>query len=155
LLAGEDDGKQTAAPTKPKTVKETVTLQGTTVVETVVRTQQVTTQQVTTQQAPPTTQTPEEPASSSGSPSQLNDRGYELMQAGRYQEALPLLEQAVSGLAGTGQLAEAYASYNLAYTRRALGRCDGVVDLLNRSEQVQGERKEISKLRKEAERACG
>jgi tetratricopeptide (TPR) repeat protein len=136
-----------------------VTLQGTTVVETVVRTQQVTTQQVTTQQAPPTTapttQTPEEPASSSGSPSQLNDRGYELMQAGRYQEALPLLEQAVSGLAGTGQLAEAYASYNLAYTRRALGRCDGVVDLLNRSEQVQGERKEISKLRKEAERACG
>jgi eukaryotic-like serine/threonine-protein kinase len=158
LLAGGDDPKQAAAPTKPKTVKETVTLQGTTVVETVVRTQQVTTQQVTTQQAPPTTapttQTPEEPASSSGSPSQLNDRGYELMQAGRYQEALPLLEQAVSGLAGTGQLAEAYASYNLAYTRRALGRCDGVVDLLNRSEQVQGERKEIGKLRKEAERAC-
>jgi tetratricopeptide (TPR) repeat protein len=124
-----------------------------------VTTRQVTTQQVTTQQAPPTTapttQPQQEPAPPSGSPSQLNDRGYELMQAGRYQEALPMLEQAVSGLAGTGQLAEAYASYNLAYTRRALGQCDGVVDLLNRSEQVQGERKEISKLRKEAEKACG
>jgi eukaryotic-like serine/threonine-protein kinase len=158
LLAGGDDGKQAAAPTKPKTVKETVTLPGTTVVETVT-TRQVTTQQVTTQQAPPTTapttQPQQEPAPPSGSPSQLNDRGYELMQAGRYQEALPMLEQAVSGLAGTGQLAEAYASYNLAYTRRALGQCDGVVDLLNRSEQVQGERKEISKLRKEAEKACG
>jgi len=158
LLAGGDDEKQAAALTKPKTVKETVTLPGTTVVETVT-TQQVTTQQATTQQAPPTTtpttQPQQEPASSSGSPSQLNDRGYELMQAGRYQEALPLLEQAVSELAGTGQLAEAYASYNLAYTRRALGRCDGVVDLLNRSEQVQGERKEISKLRKEAEKSCG
>ena len=63
------------------------------------------------------------------------------MQAGRYEEALPLLEQAVAGLAGSGELAEAYASYNLAYTRRALGQCDGVVDLLNRSEQVQGERR--------------
>ena len=44
------------------------------------------------------------------------------MQAGRYEEALPLLEQAVAGLAGTGELAEAYASYNLAFTRRALGQ---------------------------------
>ncbi len=74
------------------------------------------------------------------------------MQAGRYEEALPLLEQAVAGLAGTGELAEAYASYNLAFTRRALGQCDGVVDLLDRSEEIQGKRKEIGKLRKEAER---
>ena len=90
----------------------------------------------------------------SASPSELNDQGFELMRAGRYEEALPLLTQAVAGLAGSGELAEAYASYNLAYTRRALGQCDGVVDLLNRSEQVQGKRKEISKLRKEAERSC-
>ena len=94
------------------------------------------------------------PPPASASPSELNDQGFELMQARRYEEALPLLEQAVAGLAGSGELAEAYASYNLAYTRRALGQCDGVVDLLNRSEQVQGERKEISKLRKEAERSC-
>jgi len=122
-----------------------------------VTTQQVTTQQVTTQQAPPTTapttQPQQEPEPASAS--RLNDRGYELMQAGRYQDALPMLEQAVAALAGTGELAEAYASYNLAYTRRALGRCDGVVELLDRSEQVQGERQEISKLRKEAEKACG
>ena len=148
LLAGGDDenGKQ-VAPTTPRTVKETVTLPGTTVVET-----------VTTAPAPttaPTTAPAEEPAPQTGSPTELNDRGYELMQAGRYEEALPPLEQAVAGLAGSGELAEAYASYNLAFTRRALGRCDGVVDLLNRSEQVQGERKEISKLRKEAERSCG
>ena len=101
---------------------------------------------------PPATTTAAAPASAS--PSELNDQGFELMQAGRYEEALPLLEQAVAGLAGSGELAEAYASYNLAYTRRALGQCDGVVDLLNRSEQVQGRRKEISKLRKEAERSC-
>jgi hypothetical protein len=103
--------------------------------------------------APATTQ--EQPPPSSGSPSQLNDRGFELMRAGRYEEALPLLEQAVAGLNGSGELAEAYAAYNLAFTRFALGNCDGVVDLLNRSEQVQGKRKEISRLRKDAERRCG
>ena len=122
-----------------------MTLPGTTVVETV----------TTAPSAPTTAPTtaPEEPAPAER-PSELNDRGYELMQAGSYQDALPLLEQAVTGLAGSGELAEAYASYNLAFTRRALGRCDGVVELLNRSEQVQGKRKEISRLRKEAERSC-
>ena len=87
-------------------------------------------------------------------PSELNDQGFELMKAGRYEEALPLLEQAVAGLAGTGELAEAYASYNLAFTRRALGQCEGVVDLLDRSEEIQGKRKEISRLRKETEQSC-
>ncbi|NUT56350.1 MAG: tetratricopeptide repeat protein, partial [Thermoleophilia bacterium] len=91
----------------------------------------------------------------SANPAGLNDQGYALMRQGRYEEALPLLEQAVAGLNGSGQLAEAYADYNLAFTRLALGRCDGVVELLDRSEQVQGSRKEIRKLRKEAERRCG
>jgi eukaryotic-like serine/threonine-protein kinase len=143
LLArdGGDESAGTTAP--PRTVQETVTLPGTTVVQT-----------VTTAAEPPpaTTTAAEEPPAES--PSELNDRGFELMQAGRYDEALPLLEQAVAGLSGSGELAEAYASYNLAFTRRALGQCEGVVDLLNRSEQVQGERKEISRLRKETEKAC-
>jgi len=130
-------------------VKETVTLPGTTVVETVTTQAAPTTAPATTQQED------EQPPPVSGSPSALNDQGYELMQARRYEEALPLFEQAVAGLNGSGELAEAYATYNLAFTRRALGRCDGVIDLLNRSEQVQGERKEISRLRKEAERRCG
>ena len=91
----------------------------------------------------------------SGSPSQLNDQGFRLMRAGRYEEALPLLEQSVAGLAGSGALAEAYASYNLAFTRRALGQCEGVYELLDRSQQVQGERKEITRLRRETERSCG
>ena len=128
--------------TTPQTVKETVTLPGTTVVQTV----------TTAPEPPPAPTTAAEPPAQS--PTELNDQGFALMQAGRYEEALPLLEQAVAGLAGTGELAEAYASYNLAFTRRALGQCDGVVDLLDRSEEIQGKRKEISKLRKEAERSC-
>jgi serine/threonine protein kinase len=156
LLAGGDDTPEatpttTPRPAPPKTVRETVTTPGKTVVQTVTTQAAPTTAPETT--APPATTEAQQPASS-GSPSQLNDRGYELMRAGRYQEALPLLEQAVAGLSGGGSLAEAYASYNLAFTRYALGNCDGVVDLLNRSEQVQGKRKEISRLRKDAERRC-
>ena len=157
LLAGGDDGEKQAAstvPPVPKTVKETVTLPGTTVVETVTTQAAATTAQAAATAPGATTQQEEQPPPSSASPSELNDQGYELMQARRYEEALPLLEQAVAGLNGSGELAEAYAAYNLAYTRHALGRCDGVIDLLNRSEQVQGERKEISRLRKEAEKRC-
>ena len=138
LLAG--DPKEEAAKTVPKTVKETVTLPATTVVQT------VTTEAATT--APET-------AAPSGRPSELNDQGFALMQAGNYEAALPLLEQAVAGLSGSGETAEAYASYNLAVTRLALGRCDGVVELLDRSEEVQGSRKELSRARHEAEKNCG
>jgi serine/threonine-protein kinase len=137
LLAG--DPKEEAATTVPKTVKETVTLPATTVLQT-----------VTTEAAPTAPETP----AASGNPSELNDQGFELMRAGDYAGALPLLEQAVAGLSGSGSTAEAYASYNLAFTRLALGRCDGVGELLDRSEQIQGKRQEISRLRHEAKKSC-
>ncbi len=57
-------------------------------------------------------------------------------------------------LQGTGSTAEAYADYNLALTRFALGSCDGVPELLDRSEQVQGHRKEITSLRKDVRKTC-
>jgi hypothetical protein len=77
------------------------------------------------------------------------------MQAGDYAGALPLLEQAVAALNGSGDLTEAYASYNLAVTRLALGNCDGVADLLARSEAIQGRRKEIDRARRDERKACG
>ena len=85
----------------------------------------------------------------------LGREGFARMQAGDYAAALPLLRQAVVALRGSNTLDEAYASYNLAFTRLALGRCDGVVELLDRSEQIQGKRKEISELRHEAKKGCG
>jgi tetratricopeptide (TPR) repeat protein len=147
LLAGRDDDRETQETTAPQTVRETVTLPGTTVVETVTTAAE--------KEPEPTTSVEEddEPTPPAGA-AELNDQGFQLMQEGRYEEALPLLEQAVAGLSGSGDIAEAYASYNLAFTRRALGRCDGVLELLDRSEQVQGERKEITRLRKETEKAC-
>jgi serine/threonine protein kinase len=101
-----------------------------------------------------TTKQPSPVVSDGPTGAELNDDGFALMQQGRYGEALPLLEQAVTKLAGTGSLYEAYASYNFAFTRFALGSCDGVLTLLDRSEQIQGEREPIDRLRADAERTC-
>ena len=138
------DGTPAAEPT---TVKRTVTSQGETVTVT------------TTTEAPPPTTARTTTASTaspppSGDPAALNDEGFRKMQAGDFQGALPLLERAVAAAQGAGSLTEAYADYNLAFTRMQLGSCDGVLELLDRSQQVQGERKEIDRLRREAERSC-
>jgi len=77
------------------------------------------------------------------------------MQDGDYAGALPLLERAVAGLTGSDSIGEAYASYNLAFTRFALGQCDGVLALLQRSEDIQGKRREIDRLYRQASKDCG
>jgi hypothetical protein len=84
----------------------------------------------------------------------LNNEGFALMQAGRYASALPVLRRAVVALNGSGVVTEAYASYNLAFSRFAVGRCDGISGLLDRSERIQGKRAEIDELRREWERRC-
>ena len=145
---GDETGEQ--APPGPTTVQQTVTLEGTTVVET------VTTASEEEEPAPPPPTEDEEEAEppAGGDPAALNDEGFRLMRAGDYEGALPLLEQAVAGLTGQGSLTEAYASYNLANTRFQLGRCDGVLELLDRSESIQGQRSEITRLRAQAQDRC-
>ena len=125
----------------PRTIVRTVTGPGTTVQQTVT---------AQPQQPPTTTAASQSPTSGTA----LNDAGFRKMQAGDYAGALPLLEQAVQQLQGSNSTAEAYADYNLALTRFALGRCDGVIDLLDNSERIQGRRHEIDRLRKQAEKRC-
>ena len=147
-------GDEKAAPpprTQIVTRVQTVTTQGR--VRTVER-------QVTVTAAAPTppastpSQSPSPPASSGSSGSTLNDAGFAKMRAGDYAGALPLLEQAVQKLSGTNSLPEAYAKYNLAYTRYHLGNCSGVLSLLDSSEAIQGHRAEIDRLRAQAQN-CG
>jgi len=127
----------TPAPTTVITRVRTVTTQG----------------EVTTVQKPVTVTTT--PGAGSGpSGAALNNAGFSKMQAGDYAGALPLLERAVQKLQGSSSLDEAYADYNLAYTRFQLGSCDGVLDLLDRSEAIQGQRSEIDSLRRQAEDNC-
>ncbi len=85
----------------------------------------------------------------------LDDAGYARLQAGDYAGARLLLEQAVQRLRGTGSTAEAYADYNLAYARLAVGDCSGVLPLLDASERIQGRRPEIDRLRHDAGKRCG
>jgi serine/threonine-protein kinase len=124
------------------TVVRTETTQGETRVRTV------------TVEQPAAGEQPEQPSAATGNGADLNDRGFRLMEQRDFEGALPLLEDAVAQLSGSGELVEAWASYNLALTRFALGQCDGVVQLLDRSEEVQGGRKEIDRLRKRAEKQC-
>jgi serine/threonine protein kinase len=84
----------------------------------------------------------------------LNARGFARMQSGDYDGALPLLRGAVLALAGTGSLTEAYADYNLASSRFAVGRCEGVIGLLDRSERIQGARREVDELRSRWQLRC-
>ena len=131
---------------KPPTVVthvQTVTTQGQ--VTTVERPATVTTSQETTSPTPP---------ASGLTGEQLDDAGFAKMQAGDLTGALPLLEQAVRKLDGTGKLYEAYAKYNLAYTRFQLGRCDGVLDLLDQAEAIEGHKSAIDQLRADAQENC-
>jgi tRNA A-37 threonylcarbamoyl transferase component Bud32 len=124
---------------RSRTIVRTVTAPGRTVRET-----------VTT--APAQQRTAAPPSSASGQA--LNNDGYAKMQAGDYTGALPMLEQAVQRLDGTGVVDEAYAKYNLAYTRFALGQCTDVTALLDEAEAIEGHRVEIDHLRKRAEKRC-
>jgi serine/threonine-protein kinase len=148
-LSGDDE------PPPAQTVERTVTGEG----QTVTVTTTTETQPPPEEEAPPPEEEEpppeeEEPPPPSGDAASLNDEGFRLMQAGDLGAALPLLEQAVAASQGSGTLTEAYASYNLAFTRFGLDSCDGVLDLLARSEQVQGQRKEIDQLRRRAEKRC-
>jgi serine/threonine-protein kinase len=113
------------------------------------------TQEVTVEAGPTTVvQTVTEPtADGVEQAAELNDEAFGLMQAGLWEDALPLLERAVPALEGTYSddfRYEAYAEYNLGRTLVALDRCDEARSHLQRSKQLQGNREEI----KVAKRLC-
>jgi serine/threonine-protein kinase len=143
-VVGRDDGSLPAT-----TVVRTATVAGEPQVRTVtVETQPATPPAASTGASPVTT-----PASASGSA--LNDEGFRLLEAGAAGAALPILERAVAALQGSGSLTEAYALYNLAVARVSTGDCTGVTELLDSSEEIQGDRSEIKRLRHQAEKGCG
>ena len=117
----------------------TVTLGGTTVHETV----------TTTPFGATTVPTPSVPSGAGGH--SLNDQGYRLMQAGNYAAALPLLQQAVLKLRGTGPSDpyEGYSNYNLGYTLWKLGSCAEAVPYAERAKELEPSRHEPKDLLKQ------
>ena len=111
-------------------------------------------QTVTRQASAPAPAPPPPPPSAAATDGHtLNDEGFSLMKQGAYASALPLLQQAVQKLAGTGPADpyEGYANYNLGYTLYTLGRCDEAVVYLKRAEKLEPERGEPRDIRKRAQ----
>jgi tetratricopeptide (TPR) repeat protein len=124
-------------------------------VKTVTRRAQTVVSTVVTTAPPPTT--PAAPTTAAapgagGDPVQENDRAYALMNEGRFDEALPLLQDAQQQLDGQGGLAEAYTDYNLGYTLVQLGRCADALPYLERSWQLQPGRREVRDAIRQARR---
>ena len=69
-------------------------------------------------------------------PGRAERRGVPADAAGRLRGSPAAARAGGRRARGNRRLVEAYASYNLAFTRFALGHCDGVLDLLERSKQV-------------------
>jgi len=80
------------------------------------------------------------PAPEGGDPtagSTLNEQGYELIQAGEYEAAVPVLEEAVSSFPeGTEELAYAYALFNLGNALRLSGRPEEAIPVLEQRLEI-------------------
>ena len=131
ILAGRGDGKSAT----PSVV--TRTLPGKTVRRTVIE---------------PPTSAPHPPPPSTPDGVALTDEATRLLGDGDYTGAERAARQALAVLAGSGRLYEAYAEYDLGSALVGLGRCDEALEHLERSEEIQGERKEIDKARKECKK---
>ncbi len=83
----------------------------------------------------------------------LTDQATRQLGEGDYTGAERAARQALAVLAGSGQLYEAYAEYDLGSALVGLGRCDEALEHLERSEEIQGDRKEIDKARKECKKS--
>jgi serine/threonine-protein kinase len=105
----------------------------------------------------PAAEEPAQPSQqeSSTSPAQLNDEGFGLMNAGRYDEAIPVLQKSVAGFPeGSSDLTLAYALYNLGRSLRLAGRPDEAIPVLERRLEFKNQRgvvkKELAAARREA-----
>ena len=76
-------------------------------------------------------------APESADPSSLNDQGFALMNEGRYDEAIPLLQQAVNSYPeGSSDLTYAFALFNLGRSLRLDGRPDEAIPILERRLEI-------------------
>jgi serine/threonine-protein kinase len=96
------------------------------------------------------------PAPTAGSPAQLNDEGFRLMNAGRYDAAIPVLQRAVAAFPKDSRdLTLAYALYNLGRSLRLAGRPAEAIPVLERRLGFKNQRGVVKRELKAAQRAAG
>jgi eukaryotic-like serine/threonine-protein kinase len=117
--------------------------------------QTVTTQTVTPTPAPPPPPSPPPPPppppTTGENGVQLTDQATRLLGQRRWQEAEAVARRAVAALQGSGELYEAYAEYDLGRALAEQGKCDEAVEHLDRSERIQGRRRQIDEARSKCE----
>jgi tetratricopeptide (TPR) repeat protein len=97
----------------------------------------------------------EEPSSAPTDGGALNDQGFALMQQGRYDEAIPILQRAVDSYpAGTTDLTYAYALFNLGRSLRLAGRAAEAVPVLEQRLQIPNQRGVVKRELELARRAA-
>lgn len=85
----------------------------------------------------------------------LNEEGFEMIQAGRYEEAIPVLEEAIRAFPpGTDDLSYAYALFNLGNALRLSGRPEEAIPILERRLEIPNQtgivRRELTAAQREA-----
>jgi eukaryotic-like serine/threonine-protein kinase len=79
-------------------------------------------------------------------PAALNDRGYDLIQAGDYDGAIPVLQQAVDSYPeGTTDLEYAYALFNLGNALRLAGRPEEAIPILEQRLEIPNQTGEVQR----------
>ena len=74
----------------------------------------------------------------------LNEEGFALIQAGEYEAAVPMLEEAVAAFpAGTEELDYAYALFNLGNALRLSGRAEEAIPVLERRLEIPNQTAEV------------
>ena len=157
-LASDDEpparteARRPAAKPRLQTVTVKETLPGTTVVET------ATVRSPTPPPSPSPSPAPPAPPPASGNSGsggglsmadarELTDQATFAMRGGDYERAYALAERALGRLRGTGDVYEAYAYYDAGNSLAHLGQCPKALEYLDRSEQIQGQRSEITQAR--------
>jgi serine/threonine-protein kinase len=86
----------------------------------------------------------------------LNEEGFSLIQAGEYEAAVPVLEEAVTAFPeGTEDLSYAYALFNLGNALRLSGRPEEAIPILERRLEIPNQRAEVRAELEAAESEAG
>ena len=99
-------------------------------------------------EAPPA----ETPAEPTDDPLALNDQGFQLIQQGNPEGAIPLLEQAVGALEGSDDITYAYALYNLGHALRLAGRPGEAIPILEQRLEIPNQQGTVAAELKQAKK---
>jgi len=91
--------------------------------------------------------TAQEPQIAIAGAARLNDRGFQLLNAGRYDAAIPLLRRAVSAAPPprSTDLTYAYALFNLGRSLRLAGKPQEAIPLLERRLRIDNQREAVAR----------